>query len=134
MPLSIPDCTPGTIVDHTYERVDGRTVLRPVRRRGIIVEVDGNGTDSVSRIAVQFKPDTKPENVAPAECDRVLHWEHPKARQAFDKVRGISRVVGAEFEEKVVKPRPKVEDALGLTARQPRGPVAPEGGHEDDEK
>lgn len=129
MALSAKDCRIGTIVDHTFElRDDGKTVLRNPRRRGIIVEAKGQGSDTIGgdrpgHVSVQFKFESEAEAVKAAELNRVYPWDHPKARAALRRVRGESLTVGAEFEERAAPVRPHVEDAMQLTAKGKAGLV-----------
>lgn len=128
MALSMHDMVRGTIVDHSHEWVaeEQQLVLRPVRRRGIIVKAKGDANSGgVAEVWVQFKGD-KPEKVAPRELDRVFPWNHPVAKKALARISGRSEMVGAEFQEKRAPVRPRVEDALAITPRRRQSVVEPE--------
>ena len=134
MSLAIPDCEVGTIVDHRFERCpDGREVLRPICRRGIIMRVDGNGMDSVTAVWVKFKQDAEPEKVNLAELVKKYPASSKPARRALRRARGESELVGAEFKETRAPVRPKFEDAMKLTAKRPQAVVTPEGGEDEEE-
>lgn len=133
MALSMLDCAPGTIVDHTWERrSDGKRLLRETRRRGMIMKVDGDGTDSIHAVYVLFKPGADFEKVDPGELNRVFPRSHPKARAIFKQLTGQFEDIGAEFSERRAPVKPKLEDALGLTkkSREDTPLVLPEGGLE----
>jgi len=132
--LSIIDCRVGTIVDHTHERrEDGKIVLRPVRRRGIIVDIVGNGTDSVTGVKVKFKIDQEPEAVDSGELVRVYPATSRVAREAYRRIMGQPKHVGAEFAEKKVLVRPRIQDSLALTEKAGAPPVViPQMGTDED--
>lgn len=134
MALSMLDCVPGTIVDWRFERrEDGKEVLRPICRRGIIVKVDRSAHDAVQAVFVKFKPDAEAEKVAPVEMDRVYHHRHPRARAALKHALGVRELVGAEFEERRAPVRPKLEDSMKLTSAPRSALVAPEGGWKEED-
>lgn len=128
MALSIKDMVKGTIVDHTYafDENSQSMELRPVRRRGIIVRVDGMAQDAVTALYVLFKRGQEPEKVAPRELVRVYPWNSKVARKAYARITGTGEGIGAEFEERRAPIRPRVEDSLALTRRAPQAVVEPE--------
>lgn len=128
MALAIKDMVKGTIVDHTFEyhANERELALRPVRRRGIIVKVDGVANDAVTAVYVQFRPDKEPEKVAPRELVRVLPWNSKPARRALARITGQQETVGAEFQERLAPVRPRAEDSLALTPRRGQAVVEPE--------
>jgi len=133
MGLNLIDIKEGCIVDHTFEvGQDDKKRLRPIRRRGIIVKVVGNGHDSVSKILVQFKPDDKPEEVMAKELVRVYPATSKVARRALARIRGQHEMVGAEFQERRAPIKPKLEDSLALTKGRPSPFVEPEEGSEEE--
>lgn len=133
MALSIKDMVKGTIVDHTYEYdANAReTNLRPVRRRGIVIKVDGVAQDAVTALYVLFKPGTEPEKVPPRELVRVYPYNSKVARKAYARITGTGDSVGAEFTEQRARIRPRAEDSLSLTKRAPQAVVEPENDDED---
>lgn len=134
MGLNLIDIREGCIVDHTYDvGEDDRKRLRPIRRRGIIVKVVGNGHDSVSKILVQFKSDGKPEEIKAKELVRVYPATSKIARRSLARIRGQHEMVGAEFVEKAAPIRPKLEDSLSLTKGKASPFVEPEEGSEEAE-
>lgn len=127
MALSALDARVGTIVDWTEEHFeDGRRVARPIIRRGIIVKVDGEGSDSVSNIMVKFSVDGKPEKVGGGELVRVYPHTSRVAREAYRRIMGLPKHVGAEFQSKKAPARARVQDAMALTPKPGQGVVRPE--------
>lgn len=130
MSLSVGDCKVGTIVDHRWaidptKRGHAKTSLRDMCRRGIVMSVDGAGTDSVSNLMVLFKVGGKPAPVPPAELDRVFPASHRQAREAYRRITGAPKNVGATFVQKKTVARQRVVDELALTGSRKEGPVLP---------
>lgn len=127
MSLSLIDCRVRTIVDHTIERhEDGARSYRNPRRRGIIVKVDGDARDSVSGVWVKFKPDEEPIKVDIGELIKVYPADSRISREAYRRVMGEARHVGAEFPTKKAVARIKVSDSLAVTPKTMQGVVLPE--------
>ena len=128
MPLSIPDCRVGTIVDWTYEWTeDGREKPRNPIKRGIITKVMGDTSTegSVSEIWVKFRAGDDAVRIAGRELSRVLPASHKNAKEAYRRVVGAPKMVGAEFTPKAPARR-KIEDSLALTPKLREGVVAPD--------
>lgn len=127
MSLSALDAKVGTIVDHMEEHhEDGRRTVRPIIRRGIIVKVDGENSDSVSNIMVKFSVDGQPEKVSGGELVRVYPSTSRVAREAYRRIMGLPRHVGAEFQAKKAPVRARIQDAMALTAKPGQGIVRDE--------
>ena len=124
MGLSIKDMQVGAIVDHMFEvrKEDDEIVPRERIRRGIIVKIDGNGTDSVKAVYVQYAMNGEPELTAPAELVKHLPAKHRVAREAYRRITGQPRHVGAVFNSRNGVVRRKIEDNLALSV--PRGEAA----------
>ena len=128
MGLCMLDAEVGTIVDHSFEWVEdeARMITRDVRRRGIIVKVDGNkNKDSIKAIHVLFDEKEGAKTVRASELVRVYKASHRYAREAYRRVMGAPRFIGSEFKVKR-SPRVKVVDSLALPGRSPEGVVKPE--------
>ena len=128
MGLSIKDMQVGTIVDQKFEvrKEDDEIVTRDEWRRGIIVRVDGNGSDCVTAVYVQFSKDAEPEQVKPAELVRYLPAKHRVAREAYRRIIGKPRHVGAVFSSRNGIVRRKMQDSLALTEPKREAMVKPE--------
>ncbi len=128
MALSLRDMTPGTIVDHWYKKNDDDTwEQRPLIRRGVVVEVDGNGHDQCARLMVKFSvdPKVKPEEVAPAELVKVLPANSRKARRILKRVLGQSDDVGAEFVARQAPVVPRLDNPFREMMKAPSAIVLP---------
>lgn len=131
MALSALDARVGTIVDWVEEHFeDGRRIQRPIIKRGIIVKVDGEGSDSVSNIMVKFSVTGDAEKVGGGELVRVYPSTSRVAREAYRRIMGLPKHVGAEFQSKKAPVRARVQDSMALTAKPGAGVVRPE---EEDE-
>lgn len=129
MALSMRDCKVGTIVDHTFERreEDGKEVARETIRRGIITEVRGSlSQGSISKVFVTFKLDAEPEDVKACELVRVFPAGHRVAREAYRRISGQPRHVGAEFTQRRGVTMRKIQDSLALTPSRKDAPITPE--------
>lgn len=127
MALALPDCKVGTIVDQTTEiHEDGRETSRNPIRRGIIVKVVGDNAiaGSVSAVYVKFRQDAEPEQIKAAELSRVFQAEHTVAREAYRRIVGAPKHVGAEFAPKQ-STRKRIEDKLILTPKRESALVKP---------
>jgi hypothetical protein len=103
-------------VDHAHEkREDGKIVQRDLIRRGIIVKVNGEGTDSISNVYVKFKVDDDPENVKPCELDVAFPATSRKAKEAYRRVMGMPKNLGVEFKARKSDARRRIEDGMALT-------------------
>lgn len=134
MPLSLLDCVAGTIVDHTWLVADRTRTLRPIRRCGIIMRAEGEGTDSVPAVWVKFNEKDDAERILPVELDRVEPASHPKARRSYRRMTGKIVGVGSEVEQHPAPVRPKLVDALRLRSHPKGAVVAPEGGWDKDDE
>lgn len=130
MALSMKDCAPGTVVDHTWERHEnGKETLRNPRRRGMIMQVDGGrdaggvGGAYPGTVMVKFGPEEGLERVKACELNRVYPNTHPRARRAYRQLIGKKELVGAVFEERQAPVKPVLQDSLLLTAKQRGGVV-----------
>lgn len=133
MGLSLLDCEEGTLVDHTFERrEDGKLVSRDIIRRGIIVKVEGNRKDQVSAIHVKFSMAGEPELIRGDELVRFLPAISRQAREAYRRITGTPKHVGAEFTARKSSVRRKIQDPLALTPKKREGMVAEE--YKDEEE
>lgn len=134
MSLSALDCKTGTIVDWTWERrEDGKRISRPLIKRGIIVKVDGEGSDSVSNIMVKFDMNQEPVKVDSGELVRVYPATSRIAREAYRRIMGLPKHVGAEFAARKAPARARLQDSMALTAKPGQGVVRPEEDAEESE-
>ncbi len=127
MAMTLPDCRVGTIVDWTTEWTeDGRERPRNPIKRGIITEIAGDNSNegSIQKILVTFKPGEKAVEVQGRELSRFLPATHRYAKEAFRRIMGQPKHVGAEFAPKAPTRR-KVEDALAITPRKNEFAVKP---------
>jgi len=132
--LSLLDMKKGTIVDHAHEeREDGVMLTRPIRRRGIIVKVVGNGHDGVEKLYVKFKPDQEAEEVKAKELNRVYPATSRVAQRALRRVLGQHELVGAEFQERVAPVKPRLQDSMELTKKKASALVEPEDDGDEEE-
>ena len=128
MGLSLLDCQVGTIVDLTYD-VDadtGKLTCLDQIRRGIITKIDGNGQDSVKAIWVRFEVGGKDERVQNQSLVRVYPAGARQAKEAYRRIIGQPKHVGAVFQSRHAAQRRQVVDKLALTAGRPSGFVEPE--------
>ena len=128
MALSIRDCVEGTIVDHAFEQRegDGEIVPRDVIRRGIIVRVEGNKHDSIQAVYVKYKADGDEEKTPPCELNRFLPSHHRVAKEAYRRITGAPRHVGAEFTSRKGVVRQRLQDNLALSVPKGNPVVKPE--------
>jgi len=116
MALSMLNCRVGSIVDHawTYNAEDRTKVQKDKIRRGIIVRVEGQHSDAISGLYVKFKTNEEPEKVLARELDLALPATTRIAKEAYRRVMGLPKHVGAEFNARKPNPRRRVEDSLAI--------------------
>ena len=127
MGLSMLDIMVGAVVDQAFGvNEDGKVYNRDTIRRGIITKVEGNGKDFVKAIHVKFRVDAEPEKVAGADLICVYKADSSQAREAYRRVIGQPRHVGAEFSTRASSARRKIVDSMAVTAKRGDGTVKPE--------
>lgn len=125
MALSMKDCVVGTIIDHAQDFTeDGRICNRSVYRRGIIVGVDKT-SGGVAGVSVKFSVESEPEKLDIALLHKVLSSSTKVAVEAYRRIVGAPKNIGATIVAKKGLFRPKLQDALALTPVGEKGPVKP---------
>ena len=120
MGLALDEMRPSAIVDWMYDTIDersGKLRAKEMIRRGIITRIDGSLEDqSIKGVWIKF--DRKEKEVYcknTAELVLAFDAKTKVAREAWRRLMGSSRDVGAVRVNRAVARRPVVQDAMGVT-------------------